>query len=145
MSGRDVGPRKAVSGAEREVSLKRGKTFQGTTGCECTIGATIDSTVRLQVVPGASKPGESEAGRGADREGRRIQGATGSAAEEHADPNTSGWYAGLSLLWLTLHLTNPNCTLHDTRIAQISTPNSHLSDLPTFSIRWFQSAFGWFP
>lgn len=59
--------------------------------CDCTAGAQAYSTWFLQVVPGASQPGESEAGRGADREGWRIQGATGGTAEEHADPDTSGW------------------------------------------------------
>lgn len=54
-------------------------------------GSEADSTVLLQVVPGASEPGESEAGRGADGEGWRIQGASGGTAEEHADPDTSGW------------------------------------------------------
>lgn len=45
-----------------------------------------------QVVSGATEPGESEAGRGADGEGWGIQRTTGSAAEQHADANTSGRY-----------------------------------------------------
>lgn len=43
-----------------------------------------------QVVPRAAEPGEAEAGRGADREGRRIQRTSGCSAEQHADTDTSG-------------------------------------------------------
>lgn len=49
----------------------------------------------LQVVSGATEPGESEAGRGADGEGWRIQRTTGRATEQHADANTSGRYVNV--------------------------------------------------
>ena len=52
---------------------------------------TTDFSVWSQVVPGAAEPGEGEAGRGADREGWRVQRTTGCTTEQHADTNTSGW------------------------------------------------------